>query len=219
MKMNTFSLSLALKVIIVSLFLTSCLSFTAQAAKDIHGREIKAPRKINKQYNWKTWRSRFDKINGSSEDYLEENEDGNGPSLKLPKNAAYAEECSTCHFLYQPWLLPASSWEIIISNNDKHFGEDLALEQDSAEEILKYLEANSTENAANWNKRARKILKSLMENPPKSIRDVPYIRRKHRKIKAKVFNRSSINSFSNCVACHKSAPNGSYDDDNVKIPK
>ncbi len=217
MKTNFSYISLTVKVMLITMLLTSGFSLTAGAAKNRYGQEIKEPKKEIKQYDWNNWRKRYDSMHGTSKAYLQVKK-GKNPS-RLSKNALYEEECSSCHFLYQPWLLPARSWQIIINGNDKHFGEDLALEQDSAEEILKYLEANSTENGAKWNKRARKILKSLMEKPPKSIRDVPYIRRKHRKIKAKVFARSSINSFSNCVACHKTAPNGKYDDDNVKIPK
>ncbi|MBU0973733.1 MAG: diheme cytochrome c, partial [Proteobacteria bacterium] len=34
-----------------------------------------------------------------------------------------------------------------------------------------------------------------------------------------VLNRESIGSLSNCIACHTTAEDGIYDDDNVKIPK
>jgi len=138
---------------------------------------------------------------------------------RLPVNATYADECSSCHFLYQPWLLPARSWKVLMSNSTDHFGEDLALGQETAKEILEYLVANSTDNAVVRSKWARKIWRSLGGRTPESIRDVPYIKRKHREIRKDVYERPSIKSFSNCGACHRVAAQGDYDDDNVRIPE
>jgi hypothetical protein len=50
------------------------------------------------------------------------------------------------------------------------------------------------------------------------ITDIPYIRKKHREINPGVLNRESIGSLSNCIACHTTAGEGIYDDDNVNIP-
>ncbi len=51
------------------------------------------------------------------------------------------------------------------------------------------------------------------------ITDTPYIREKHHEIKPEVFKRESVGSSSNCIACHTTAEEGIYEEDNVKIPK
>ncbi len=132
-------------------------------------------------------------------------------------NVMYAEECGTCHFLYLPGLLPAGSWVKVMEGAGDHFGEDLALDVELSDEILKYLKANSAETTGA--KRARKILLSLHGETPLRITEVKYIKKKHHEIKAKVYKRESIGSFSNCSACHRTAAKGNFEEDNVKIPR
>lgn len=134
-----------------------------------------------------------------------------------PENQTYKQECASCHFLYLPGLLPAKSWEKIVKESDKHFGENLSLDARSSAEILKFLIANSAEKTnTSW---ARKIVKSAGSTVPGRILDVPFIQREHRKIQSEVFKRPSIGSASNCVACHPNAAKGDLDEDNVSIPK
>ncbi|MCG6880933.1 MAG: diheme cytochrome c [Deltaproteobacteria bacterium] len=61
-------------------------------------------------------------------------------------------------------------------------------------------------------------MKSIGSQTPLRITEIPYIRREHHEMDAKVFARESIGSFSNCTACHKTAEKGIYDDDAVTIP-
>ena len=51
------------------------------------------------------------------------NSDRRGSSTAVPENALYKQECSSCHFLYHPGLLPERSWERVMNGTDKHFGE------------------------------------------------------------------------------------------------
>ena len=37
-------------------------------------------------------------------------------------NQLYIKECGSCHFPYQPGLLPANAWNKMMANLDKHFG-------------------------------------------------------------------------------------------------
>jgi len=61
-------------------------------------------------------------------------------------------------------------------------------------------------------------MKSLRGQLPTGIMEIPYIKDKHRRISAVTFKRDSIGSVSNCVACHRRAGEGIYDDDYVAIP-
>lgn len=138
-------------------------------------------------------------------------------ALKAPENALYKQECSSCHFLYQPWLLPARSWQALMGESDKHFGENLAFDAETSKELLAYLKANSSEKTnARW---AQKITSSSEGMTPKKIMDVPWIKKEHREVGANVFKRPSIGSSSNCGACHTRGAEGNFDEDFIKIPK
>ena len=50
-------------------------------------------------------------------------------------NAKYKEECGSCHFAYQPGLLPARSWEKIMGNLENHFNENAELDQETQSRI------------------------------------------------------------------------------------
>lgn len=140
-----------------------------------------------------------------------------GGKYAMVENAVYKKECSDCHFLYLPGLLPARSWEKVMNEADKHFGEKLSLDEKTKSEILSFLTANSAEKTkTEW---ASKIIRSVGSGTPASITEIPYISKEHRKIKADVFKRASIGSRSNCGACHPQAAQGDFEEDAVSIPK
>lgn len=137
--------------------------------------------------------------------------------LKPVANQTYKETCGACHFAYQPGLLPSGSWVRILNNPEDHFGETLDIDAKSKKTIGKYLTDNAAEHSSA--KRAVKIMKSLRGQTPSRITEIPYIRHKHQDIPPEVFSRKSVGSLSNCSACHRTADQGIYEDDNVVIPK
>ena len=132
-------------------------------------------------------------------------------------NETYKENCSGCHFAYPPDLLPASSWKDIVTRLGNHFGESLTLDDASRQEIGKYLKENAADRSGS--KKAGKIMRSLGGRSPNRITEIPYIVKEHREIAPEVFKRKSIGSLSNCIACHKMADQGQFDDDQVTIPQ
>jgi len=142
--------------------------------------------------------------------------EGEGRAI-IPENTAYKNECSSCHFLYPPEFLPKRSWEVLMKGSDKHFWENLALDEKTSKELLSYLIENSAERGrSEW---AGKILKSIGSATPLKITETPYILKEHRKIKTDVFKRKSIGSFSNCGACHTKGAEGDFEEDSISIPK
>jgi hypothetical protein len=137
--------------------------------------------------------------------------------LKPVTNETYKENCGACHFAYQPGLLPSGSWAKILSNLKDHFGEAVDIDAQSKDIIAKYVLENSAETSGA--KRPVKIMKSLKGQTPSRITEIPYIRHKHEDLSPEVFARKSVGSMSNCSACHKTADQGIYEDDNVVIPK
>ena len=132
-------------------------------------------------------------------------------------NETYKKNCGACHFAYQPGLLPARSWVKIVDSPGGHPGGSLSLDAKSKSEIKSYLEQNSAEHSSS--KRSRKILRSIGGDTPVRISETAYIKEKHREIDQNIFTRKSIGSRANCAACHRSAANGIYEDDDVVIPR
>ena len=147
------------------------------------------------------------------------NESENDEKENLPpvSNQTYIDECGACHFAYQPGLLPSGSWDQILAGLEDHFGETVDLDKEPKKAINEYLKTNSAEYSRN--ELSVKIMRCLGSSTPLRITDIPYIQTKHRKISQVVLQRESINSLSNCSACHTTAEKGIYEDDYVKIPQ
>lgn len=138
-------------------------------------------------------------------------------SLASPvAQGAYRQECGACHHAYFPGLLPARSWEKLLANPSDHFGEQLPLSDSTLAEVRAYLAANAADNSGN--KRSRKIMKSLGSSTPLRVSEIAYLRDKHHEVSAEVLQRKSVGGLGNCIACHKGAESGGFDDDNVVIP-
>jgi len=137
-------------------------------------------------------------------------------TLPIVSNKTYSDNCGACHFLYQPGLLPYKSWEKIIDTPGGHAGGELTINNSLKNEIKKFMLNNSAEKST-W-KKSRKIADSINNDTPVRISEIPYIKRKHWGVRDKIFKREAIGSRGNCIACHRSAANGVYDEDDVAIP-
>ena len=130
----------------------------------------------------------------------------------------YKKECASCHFTYQPGLLPSRSWVKLMDDLDNHFGTDASLELDDNKKILDYLTANSAEKFTQY-KRSKKINDSIARNEtPIAVTDTRYFIRKHREIKKSLIEQKDVKSLANCVACHTTADKGSYSERDINIP-
>lgn len=132
----------------------------------------------------------------------------------------YKEECGSCHFAFQPGLLPEASWRKLMEANAlaDHFKQNAELDESARKHILDLLVANSAEKS--YFKRSRKIMASLDEGmAPLRITETPYIEEKHEEVEEKIdIKKSKVKSFANCDKCHQKANDGIFDDDTVMIP-
>jgi hypothetical protein len=143
--------------------------------------------------------------------------DDRDSQLKPVADQTYKETCGACHFAYQPELLPSVSWAGILGNLGDHFGQTVEIDAESRKAVAKYLTDNAAEHSGA--KVAVRIMNCLKGLTPSRITEIPYIRRQHHELAPEVFTRKTVGSFSNCSACHTTADQGIYDDDNVRIPK
>lgn len=134
----------------------------------------------------------------------------------LAENAAYAEECGSCHDAYHPSLLPAASWQAVMAGLGDHFGEDASLDEASTREIAGWLAANAAET---WDTEAANRFRAIDSAQPLRVTATPYWRRKHAGIPKADFTRSSVRTPTHCSACHRDAATGRFDDQAIAIPK
>lgn len=127
------------------------------------------------------------------------------PSQVLP---IYKQECAACHMAYPPGMLPAASWQRIMSGLERHYGTDASLEPAQVKQISVWLKSNAG------------TYKRVNEEPPEDrITRSAWFARKHREVEAAVWKRGSIKSAAQCAACHTQAEQGNFDEHQVRIPR
>ena len=124
-----------------------------------------------------------------------------------PRDDRYASECGACHVPYPPGLLPAASWQQLMSRLDRHVGSDASLDAALAREIGDYLERNAG---------ARDRLGADPATP--RITTTRWFLRKHREIAPATFERPDVGSPANCAACHPGAARGDFRERNIHVP-
>ncbi len=142
-----------------------------------------------------------------------------GVGVKPVDNKRYTDECGSCHFAYQPGLLPAKSWEKLLTPEGlhDHFGEVADLDKDTLAAIREYVLANSSDKS--YYKISRKINVATEDETPLRITEVRFIKRKHHDIPEKMIkDNKDVKSLSNCNACHTKAEQGVFRADTVSIP-
>ena len=133
-------------------------------------------------------------------------------------NQLYIKECGSCHFPYQPGLLPANAWNKMMTNLENHFNSDASLNEADLQTLTKYLNDNSAEKNMQY-KRSNRIVSSLGKNQiPDSISTTPYMIKKHKDIKKDLITQNEVKGLFNCMACHKTADKGIYGERDINIP-
>jgi hypothetical protein len=123
----------------------------------------------------------------------------------LPK---YQQECAACHVAYPPGLLPAASWQRIMSTLSRHFGTDASLDSTSAKELSAWLAANAATS------------RRVQEAPPDDrITRSTWFARKHDEVPARAWTLPAVKSAANCNACHQQAQQGIFNEHDVRIPR
>ena len=133
-------------------------------------------------------------------------------------NQLYIKECGSCHFPYQPGLLPSNSWKKMMVNLDKHFETDATLAPEDFVTLSKYLNDNSAEKNMQY-KRSNRIVSSLLPGQvADSISTTPYMVQKHREIRKDLITQPDVKGLFNCMACHTTADKGIYSERAINIP-
>ncbi len=133
-------------------------------------------------------------------------------------NPVYQQECGDCHMAYPPGLLPADTWQRIMTGLEDHFGDNAELDASTGKQISDYLLANSADKSDY--RRSRRFAKIDTNNSDNMrISGTPYFRHEHKEIPARlVTGNNDVNSFSNCNNCHLKAEQASFRERDIIIP-
>ena len=127
------------------------------------------------------------------------------PSVSAVKFQQYNEICGSCHFPYQPGLLPAVSWEKIMSDADNHYGKKLKLSSVELNTMTRYLLDNSAGRVND--EISNNILQTLKYEPVViRITKTPYIVNNH----SQLDDEEKMKKFGQCDSCHQGAAQGKY---------
>lgn len=130
------------------------------------------------------------------------------------QNAAFVNECASCHTLYPPNLLPKKSWELIMSNLENHFGDDASIDEELNKNILAFLLKNSAETSSM--KSSWKFLNSIADKDIIAMTKTTYWEKTHKNIPKEIFDNEKVKSKANCKACHTDIEKGLIDNENIK---
>jgi mono/diheme cytochrome c family protein len=120
------------------------------------------------------------------------------------------KECGACHMVYQPAFLPARSWNKMMKGLKDHFGENAELDEAKIKQITTYLTANAGDRRNGY--RMRRL---GAKETPLRISEMSWFKREHRRgrVSPATLKRRGAASVSDCVACHRGAARGYFDDD------
>ncbi|MDD5478826.1 diheme cytochrome c [Rhodoferax sp.] len=121
------------------------------------------------------------------------------------------KECGSCHLVYAPSMLPASSWTRMMADLSNHFGEDASIDANTARIITTNLVAQAADNGGQ-NFSAKLMRDVSLSQAPLRITELPAWLDKHRKVPDWEWQHKDVQSKSNCTACHSTAAKGYYDE-------
>jgi hypothetical protein len=134
-------------------------------------------------------------------------------SHRYELSPAYRDECGACHVAYPPALLSAASWRALMSGLDRHFGSDASLDTAKARDIGNWL-ADNAGRRDSTDARGRPLLR---------ISETPWFRKEHREghdgLTAAVWRSPAVGAASNCVACHRRAEQGDFNEGSLQLPR
>jgi len=136
--------------------------------------------------------------------------------ITFTQDQVYIEECGSCHLAYPPNLLPAESWEAIMSGLADHFGENAELDAETARHISDYI-AQTLANSKRT--KMSKLQKGLKNKTPLRITELPHFVHEHDEIpKRLIVDNPDVKSLSQCDSCHKDAARGLFNENRISIP-
>jgi cytochrome c553 len=143
-------------------------------------------------------------------------------------DAKYQSECGACHFAYLPGMLPARSWDALLTQSNEHFGEALSLDPASLQQIRNFLTTNAADRSDFIGSEI--ILRRLSDHStPLRITNLPAFKGYHFSVLNTLglvhgmYSRrdlppNAVKAVLNCNTCHERAAAGSFAQQEMVVP-
>ena len=129
----------------------------------------------------------------------------------------YQSECGACHVAYPPVFLSSASWDALLQHLDDHFGDNAELADTDLASIKSYLEQNNYDNS-----NIKKRYGTRFDTPgtPLRVSETRFFKAVHGEVPDRlVTGNPKVKTYARCGACHSGAQRGSFDEDEVRIPR
>lgn len=117
--------------------------------------------------------------------------------------------CGTCHMAYQPSMLPADSWRLMMNGLDDHFDEKIVLKPNLIKSITHFHVINAGDSTASGLAGQTALMELHPNKNPLRITDTPYFKQEHSFLENRVLD-DWVGSAANCPVCHVGAWVGDY---------
>lgn len=130
---------------------------------------------------------------------------------RRPLSPKYVQECAACHIAYPPGLLPAASWQSLMSKLQHHFGTDASLDAATTRELGDWLKGQAGT--------AKRVRRDPTPPPEDRISRAAWFKREHDEVSSATWRLPAVKSASNCGACHTQAAQGDFNEHQIRIPR
>ena len=117
--------------------------------------------------------------------------------------------CGTCHMAYQPSMLPAASWRLMMNSLTDHFDELISLKPVMQQHITDYHVANAGDKDVAGQAGQIALQGLRADAKPLRITDTPYFKQEHSFLENRILG-EWVGSPVNCPVCHLGAWVGDY---------
>ena len=115
--------------------------------------------------------------------------------------------------VFPPQFLPKRSWQKLVEMLSDHFGENASLGETQRQAVLAHPLAHAADSPQ-AGREGRKFAQSIAaRQTPLCITETPRWVRKHREMRAARWKDPTVKLKANCLACHKGAEQGVYEDE------
>lgn len=129
---------------------------------------------------------------------------GAGEKATTPE-AKWEAECGSCHIAYPARFLTAETWQRLMGNLDRHFGDNASLDPATTRDITDYLTRNASTRPNHGSNSMR-------------ISEAPWFGRTHHEVSNRAWTDPRVKSAANCTACHIEADSGDWSERGVRMP-
>jgi cytochrome b len=131
-----------------------------------------------------------------------------------PAATRWTKECGGCHLAYSPALLPQRSWERMMREQDRHFGEDLSLSPAASKALLEEAASVRASTWAQWKLAAS----APAGESPQRISELRFWRHAHRDLAENAFRAPVSSGRHDCESCHLDAGSGIFQPRMIQRP-